>query len=164
MNNTNTTKRTTKTRKNYKNVANDTTQQSTKQLLTVKEFRMWLEGVIEMQEPGWIPDSRQWAKILDKIYDIMDIGPNIQPTYFQQDHYRPVANVQQSPLSNISEQESATPAVPSSSVQYRAPSAMSTVSTPSVANEGKPFANGSASIPVKTPNIDSSSGYDTPFV
>lgn len=35
--------------------------------LTVKEFRMWLEGVEEMQAEGWVPDARQWQRIRDKI-------------------------------------------------------------------------------------------------
>ena len=36
-------------------------------LITVKEFKMWLQGVEEMQPDGWSPDQRQWAKIRAKI-------------------------------------------------------------------------------------------------
>jgi hypothetical protein len=39
-------------------------------IITVKEFRMWLEGVEEMQAEGWVPDARQWQRIRDKINTI----------------------------------------------------------------------------------------------
>ena len=40
--------------------------------ITIKEFRMWLEGVEEMQEEGWVPDAKQWARIRTKINSIED--------------------------------------------------------------------------------------------
>ena len=36
-------------------------------LITVKEFKMWLQGVEEMQMDDWSPDQRLWAKIRAKI-------------------------------------------------------------------------------------------------
>jgi hypothetical protein len=40
--------------------------------ITIKEFRMWLEGVEEMQDEGWVPDPKQWARIRSKINSIED--------------------------------------------------------------------------------------------
>lgn len=36
---------------------------------------MWLQGVEEMQEEGWIPNATQWAKIRDKIDNISEAAP-----------------------------------------------------------------------------------------
>lgn len=44
--------------------------------INVKEFKMWLQGVEEMQQDGWIPDARQWAKIREKIDQIDDTAPS----------------------------------------------------------------------------------------
>ena len=49
--------------------------------ITVKEFRMWLEGVEEMQEADWTPTPSQWSRIREKINTITDEAP--QQTYTQ---------------------------------------------------------------------------------
>lgn len=41
--------------------------------ISVKEFKMWLQGVEEMQTEDWIPDARQWVKIREKIDQIADM-------------------------------------------------------------------------------------------
>ena len=38
--------------------------------LTIKEFKMWLRGVEEMQPDGWSPSQQQWARIREKIDSI----------------------------------------------------------------------------------------------
>ncbi len=38
-----------------------------KKSISLIEFKMWLEGVEEMQENGWTPDARQWLRIRSKI-------------------------------------------------------------------------------------------------
>lgn len=35
--------------------------------ITIKEFKMWLMGVEEMQSPDWTPDHNQWKVIRAKI-------------------------------------------------------------------------------------------------
>lgn len=41
--------------------------------ITVKEFKMWLQGVEEMQDEAWTPDTRQWNKIREKINQIDEV-------------------------------------------------------------------------------------------
>ena len=43
--------------------------------ITIKDFKMWLEGVEEMQASDWVPDARQWQRIREKINSIEDIAP-----------------------------------------------------------------------------------------
>lgn len=47
------------------------TEEKTK-TISLKEFKMWLEGVEEMQADGWVPDARQWQRIRDKIDSIKE--------------------------------------------------------------------------------------------
>lgn len=49
-----------------------------KKKLTVKEFRMWLEGVEEMQPEGWTPNETQWKRIREKIDQVQDTPPAVQ--------------------------------------------------------------------------------------
>lgn len=57
--------------------------------LSLKDFKMWLEGVEEMQSEGWTPTPEQWNKIRSKI-DIIEetvVIPNTQqvsPPYKQE--------------------------------------------------------------------------------
>jgi hypothetical protein len=48
--------------------------------ITVKEFRMWLEGVEEMQADGWVPDARQWQRIRDKINTVSTASTPVSVT------------------------------------------------------------------------------------
>jgi hypothetical protein len=51
--------------------------------LTIREFKMWLQGVQEMQEPNWTPTAAQWAKIYEKINNIDDASPVYNPPLLQ---------------------------------------------------------------------------------
>lgn len=42
------------------------------QKITIKEFRMWLQGVEEMQDSAWTPNPTQWQRIREKIDTIND--------------------------------------------------------------------------------------------
>jgi hypothetical protein len=112
--------------------------------ITVKEFKMWLAGVIEMQDDDWIPDARQWQKVLDKIFDIAD---NITPTRQHNFEDEPVMYRQRMPESN----------------QYYRPTELDN-SMPLIQQPSALFAGGNSNLPTVTPNIDSVSGYDTPFI
>lgn len=119
---------------------------SDEQKISMKDFRMWLQGVEEMQPEDWVPDARQWARIREKI-DSVDDGPvSVSPTSKPQS-YPAYANHQPTP-----------PAVPSGpSMMPPAPRASA---SPQTLNG--PFANGS--IPVRTPDVDTSGGkYESSF-
>lgn len=47
------------------------------QKITSSEFKMWLQGVEEMQPKNWSPDSSQWARIRSKIDLISDDIPSV---------------------------------------------------------------------------------------
>jgi hypothetical protein len=44
-------------------------------MISIREFKMWLQGVEEMQDANWIPNATQWAKIREKINTIADVAP-----------------------------------------------------------------------------------------
>lgn len=119
--------------------------------LTVKEFRMWLEGVIEMQDEDWVPDARQWKRILGKIYDIADV-----PSQHQ--------NFTPSPMLDypVSYRNETIPAVQAPVSYQMAPSGLN-ATAPRATNLNGPFAGDNGQVPVRTPNIDTTTGYDTPF-
>lgn len=117
--------------------------------LTVKEFRMWLEGVIEMQAEDWVPDMRQWNRILDKIYDIADTPSTYPPTFTP------------SPMLDLNTHRNETTMVAPTSYQM-APSGLN-ATVPRATNLNGPFAGDNGQVPVRTPNIDTTTGYDTPF-
>ena len=119
--------------------------------ITVKEFRMWLEGVIEMQDDNWIPDARQWNKILGKIYDIADNTAISVNTYVPQQYNHNPAPFIPAPM-------------PRGDNDYMmAQPGLGGV--PVTASYGSSLLAGDqGNIPVKTPSVDSTNGYDTPFV
>ena len=58
---------------------------SDKTTITIKEFRMWLEGVEEMQDDDWVPDAKQWARIRAKIDSVVEsTAPQAMVTYNSQ--------------------------------------------------------------------------------
>lgn len=130
--------------------------------ITINDFRMWLEGVEEMQSEDWVPDARQWQRIREKIDSIEDTPrPAPQQNFLPPrptgarsatpEHFEPVI------------QRPEGPAVPAG------PSLMSpnfAVGAPnSPAQLTGPFATNSQQIPVRTPNIDTAGGkpYESSF-
>ena len=49
-----------------------------RKMISIKEFKMWLEGVEEMQADDWTPDNRQWKRIRDKIDLIREEEPPVR--------------------------------------------------------------------------------------
>lgn len=131
--------------------------------ITVKEFRYWLEGVIEMQDEDWIPDARQWNKILEKIYEISDEQPKLRSDagYAGYAGYAIATHPPIYPTQHVSSQlppvlDQAPP------VFAGAPSGLSGMPPQGSTQSG--LFSGDGNIPVRTPNIDTSgSSYDTPF-
>jgi len=111
--------------------------------ITLEQFRAWLEGVEEMQEEGWAPDVRQWTKIRERI-DMIQSTPSQpqqvvhapQPT--QQTFFPP-------PQQSVFEPQGEPP--PKVKLNPQAP----------IADDP------TGKIPVKTPDIDSTKGYESTF-
>lgn len=125
---------------------------NTEKTISVREFRMWLQGVEEMQDDDWTPSPQQWKRIRDKINNIDDTVPAAKPA--------PVA-VQQPPL------QYAPAAIPSGPVP-RAPDPViagpSGLSFPQPRPQMNPLLAGSGG-QIKTPDIDTSAnGYESGFV
>ncbi len=111
--------------------------------ITVNDFKNWIKGVIEMQDDDWVPDAKQWNKILSKIYEMDDNQPTSTrpPLSFSQPP--------QGPVYRGEPQFAPTPPLVSAPIGPRT-------------ELNGPISTGSGQIPVKTPNIDGN--YDTPFV
>lgn len=128
-----------------------------KQSLT--EFRAWLSGVEEMQEPGWIPNETQWELIRQRI-DLIDESPT--PTHQTAHNYQHRAD-------NHTMVEPLLPAVPSQfdNVQVIAPTTSGlsdiplgpTVPGPRPKQKQRTLVGSE-----KTPDIDSTGGYSSSFV
>lgn len=136
------------------------------QALTLNEFKMWLQGILEMQSDDWAPDAKQWARIRQKIEQITEpkpapnvqAHPNVNP--FES---RPMAFPQQTGPQTQDHRPPAVPAGPSGLVSAppipQGPRAMLTQSgMPVTVTGGQPPRT-------KTPDIDTSHGnYDSNFV
>lgn len=130
--------------------------------ITVKEFKMWLQGVEEMQDDDWTPTAVQWKRIREKINQIADTAPAPTPVT-----YRGPA---EAPAMPFPAPGAAPPMPPSgmsaapSSLQLppNMPAAPRTAVTPGglpVSLASQPGAK------VKTPDIDTSNGnYNSQFV
>lgn len=40
--------------------------------MNFREFQIWLQGVEQMQEQGWVPNASQWHVIRTKIQEVVD--------------------------------------------------------------------------------------------
>lgn len=121
---------------------------SEKPTITIKEFRMWLQGVEEMQDSAWVPNPVQWKRIREKIDTIEEESQNIVPQFV---HNMPfIPPVQQAALPPEMVYHAATSSIPPSS-------SMTVVPTPAIPSG---CLNGG-----RTPNIDTTNGkYDSNFV
>lgn len=151
-------------------------QQKTKPI-SVKEFRMWLQGVEEMQADNWVPNSQQWKRIRAKIDQIE--GTETYPaTYAARPvPYGPAAPTGGEPLPPGMElvfppRDGSAPAASGSPTPT--PSGLNVPTPPSqpapratATPSGMPvtLATGSPNVPVKTPDVDTSKGnYNSQFV
>lgn len=68
--------------------------------MTVKEFKLWLQGVMAFQGSEWKPSGKQWSVILEKINQLneVEVAQHVQEDdkranelfYQQPTHYQPV--------------------------------------------------------------------------
>lgn len=119
---------------------------SEEETITIKEFKMWLRGVEEMQPDDWTPDHRQWSRIRDRIDNIIESAPvpvvaNTQPA-FREEYQPPRA----APVMAQAGMRSVTPQPPSNAAMF--------------GNADNPLT------PTKTPNVDTSNGkpYEPAFI
>ena len=129
--------------------------------ITVKEFRMWLQGVEEMQDPAWVPNPTQWARIREKINTITEEQEAVHAApvqQYQQPVIPPSVNYPVPPTGvPLGNDVPGIPAGPSSFQQRPwvppAPPAGGLFATPESPN-----------MPVRTPNIDTTDGtYQSSF-
>lgn len=119
--------------------------------LTVKEFKMWLEGVEDMMQDvdgGWTPSAAQWKRIRDKINEI-NVDDVVSRVVAPSQPIRPVDDLRDS--------EPATFGVP-----IYTPSNM--MPDPNRDLAGRPFLSESVGIPTRGMSIDTSNGqYKSAF-
>lgn len=58
-------------KKNSASITVPTPKSEPEKTCTLDQFRAWLSGVEEMQEEGWVPNKAQWARIREKIEQII---------------------------------------------------------------------------------------------
>jgi hypothetical protein len=103
--------------------------------ITIKDFKMWLEGVEEMQDENWTPSPTQWKRIREKIDSITET----QNTLPQQP--RPVQRSMMEP-NNFPLPPSNLPVPPQ----------------PSPSTINPLFGSPDSGIPAKTPAVDTTDG------
>lgn len=121
--------------------------------ITVKEFRMWLQGVEEMQDAAWVPNPTQWQRIREKINSIEDAQSPQQSA--------PVPVVQQQVPQYVGNE---LPVRMAPSGLTHAPLPTTPSMPPSPPPHGLFATPENNQMPVRTPNIDSSNGYSSAFV
>jgi hypothetical protein len=125
-----------------------TTRKKKPKAQTLSEFRAWLSGVEEMQDPDWIPNKDQWELIRLRIDCIKEVEP--------QSKGRPGTNgpIPEQPRQDMSQPEFNVPPVQSS---FDRLGLIHSVPAPSIPKDSKG--------PVVTPDIDTSGKpYGSGFV
>lgn len=117
-------------------------------VVTLAEFKAWLEGIEELAGANWVPDGKQWKRIRTKIELIRE--PNTAP-----------ARAFQAPpmFGNPSPHQ-----VPDPQFVQTVPRSQLTPILMPVGRGGRPPIAVAENVSVKTPDIDTTDGqYDSPF-
>ena len=124
-----------------------------KEEITLRDFRQWLSGVEDMQGTDWIPDSKQWNIIRDKINTITDdVAGNEQDVVIPSG---PVPRPPFIPPNGAPNSFDLTPQLQPSGVP---PAPLSQKANSTMASSDQP------GIPTTTPDIDTTSGtYNSGF-
>jgi len=125
--------------------------------ISLEEFRAWLQGVEEMQEDDWAPNTTQWKKIREKIDNIAASQQAFVPYPTHQPMSQGVIHHQPQPGVLMQDEEGGVIPGPSAlDTQLRAPTKNIEL------NPDAPIAKGQEQ--VKTPNIDTADGdYKSAF-
>ena len=123
------------------------------EVISLNDFKAWLQGVEDMQDDGWVPSAVQWKKIRMKIDQVgaspLPVASPMFPTYPPnvRGGIEPVYGAQSAPVSSLN-------------IPIPTPTPGARVST-FMAPPPPPQHFDSP----KTPDIDTSSGnYSAPFV
>lgn len=63
--------------------------------LSIREFKVWLDGLCSFNADDWTPNLDQWTLIKNKL---MNLKENNQPTYPQNTTYNGMHNIQPQPI------------------------------------------------------------------
>lgn len=142
------------TKKQKKTYTSKKTAKPSKQL-TLGEFRAWLSGVEEMQADDWYPDPQQWKTIRAKIEEVID-NPNSRTSNarYVEDAPREIRPAGPSMLTGMDPRMSMAPGMAN-------PNMPQITNTDTMA--GGPVDRNTPIARIKTPNIDSSRGYNPAF-
>lgn len=126
---------------------------ATEKPVTITELKTFIEAVeFAADVESWIPSERQWKRIRSMIDRLIDVVPQAVQS---QPHQPPVQKAPPQPFD--------------SNNTRMAPGGLGSGTTPSMPPPsipvGVPLATGSAQIPIRAPDIDTSHGkpYSTPF-
>jgi hypothetical protein len=121
-----------------------------KKKLALNEFRAWLSGVEEMQEPDWTPSPSQWRTIRAKIDEVIDAPVQPSRARVEDEGYdeRPRGPIRPAGPSAFSGGQP-TMATPPTALSVE----QSLMSAPNDASAGGVKSGG---LKIKTPNIDTS--------
>lgn len=113
--------------------------------ITVNDFRMWLEGVEEMQDANWVPDERQWRRIREKINEITEKTPVLHTpglvggtVPIPRGELPPVQPAGPSMMPNPAFSQGA-PRLPTNLSPVLATGGQAAVRTPDIDTQGKPY-------------------------
>lgn len=146
-----------------------------KKTISVKEFRMWIQGVEEMQDDGWVPDARQWKLIRAKIDQIdEEQDQRFVPTIRSGPRTPGPDELASIPGANLVFQpmNTAPPSAPGIGAPVPQPSGLYVPVAPpqpprmATTANGLPvsMASGNPKVPVKTPDDTSGKPYNSQFV
>lgn len=134
------------------------------ELITVKDFQMWLEGVEAFQEDDWAPNNDQWKLIRLKI-NLLEASPEVESKPMANNWSQSQSSPRQPVISPPVPSDDKSTLTPSPRKPPQLSSAMNTASPQQMSKKGENGAPGTSTITTKTPVIDTSEGklYNSPF-
>jgi hypothetical protein len=148
---------------------------------TVKEFKTWIEGISEFQPADWCPDAAQWKIIREKIGNLNDevevrrvsnnqstqsinqANESSQGRQMMDQPSRPVVNTSGTLAYIPANQEGTLNLLPETIGEPVEKIQVATVANPPMAAQQVSSTVRFSGKQYKTPNVDSSKGYNSPF-
>jgi hypothetical protein len=132
-----------------------TSKTSSKKKITLSEFKAWLQGIEEIQPPGWSPTAEQWTMIRKKIDTIEVIATSPKDNI-----NGPIGHLQKETAQRYMVQGKRP-----QTIEVSGPPVPSTLAREATAQKAQQAPSG---VHVKgdrivTPNIDTTNGYQTSF-
>ena len=168
-------------------------EEKKEKIVTVRDFKSMVEGMDTVMGDDWVPDQQQWKRIREKIRMLENAPPPPAPAPVQQRPVEVPQGSEESILANFPQVPSSIPAgdinsaLPPAGPSAFSPENMPRPQAPMITGDAAPMVQGAvpgASIPldqmtpealqaaaevakgekVKTPDIDSTDGYESGFV